>query len=232
MPSKKALSESQKKAIVTRIDAALARVVALHGPETLHECRALFRKRVPLHLRSYVAAALLFDGAAGPMTSTAAGLGKGARRPGGQDPVGIEDRQRGPKKDQKQASRQEPKRGPAGGQGRSAKRDEQAEPASPPVRRENRFQGEGVSIFISAGRRQRLYARVMLDMLNGLPGVAEESIGELRVMDNYSFVTIDPTVEERVIAGLNGKEFRGRPLSVNRAKKRDEPQAAEPPAEQ
>jgi len=68
-------------------------------------------------------------------------------------------------------------------------------------------------------------------MLNGLPGVAEESIGELRVMDNYSFVTIDPSVEELVIAGLNGKEFRGRPLSVNRAKKRDEPPAADRPAE-
>ncbi len=209
----------------------MARVVALHGPETLHECRALFRKRVPLHLRSYVAAALLFDGSAGPMKAPGAGSGRGTRRPGGQEPVGMEESRRGLKGEQKQASRQEPKRGPASGQERGAKRAEQAEQPSAPARREHRFQGEGVSVFISAGRRQRLYARVMLDMLNGLPGVAEESIGELRVMDNYSFVTIDPSVEELVIAGLNGKEFRGRPLSVNRAKKRDEPPAADRPAE-
>jgi len=142
VPSKKALSESQKKAIVTRIDGALARVVALHGPETLHECRALFRKRVPLHLRSYVAAALLFDGSAGPMKAQAAGSGRGARRPGGQEPVGMEESRRGLKGEQKQASRQEPKRGPTSGQERGAKR---ARPprASLPGRRRQRFYKRG-----------------------------------------------------------------------------------------
>lgn len=186
------------------MDSALARVVALHGPETLQECRALFRKRVPLHLRAYTAAALLMEGLAAPTAAAGAGRGKGARRGDGKLPAGKGERQREPK------------------------RAEPTAPSSPPARREHRYMGEGPSIFISAGRRQRLYARVILDMLYALPGIAEQSIGELRIMDNYSFVTIDPAVEDLVIAGLNGKEFRGRPLSVNRAKKRDEA----PPAEE
>jgi hypothetical protein len=208
--SKKALSESQKTVIQKRIAGALARVGSLHGPETLHECRALFRKSVPLHLRAYVAAALLVDGLLPDMKSRAASSGKGApatrAEPQGSTKQGG--RRLEPKLEAKREREGEPKVG--------------REASAPATRREQRYKGEGVSIFISAGRRQRLYARVMLDMLHGLPGIQEQSIGELRIMDNYSFVTIDPAVEELVVAGLNGREFRGRPLSVNRAKKREE----------
>jgi hypothetical protein len=204
--SKKALSESQKTVIQKRISGALARVASLHGPETLHECRALFRKSVPLHLRAYVAAALLMDGLLPDAKPRAATSGSGARAAHAEPKGGAKrgERQREPKR--------EAQREPKGGQEASAQS----------ARREQRYKGDGLSIFISAGRRQRLYARVILDMLHGLPGIQEQSIGELRIMDNYSFVTIDPAVEDLVVAGLNGREFRGRPLSVNRAKKREE----------
>ena len=206
MASKKALSESQKAVILKRIDGALARVAALHGPETLHECRALFRKSVPLHLRAYVAASLLMDDLSPTATR------QGAKQAGGD-----------------RAAR-------AGGKGLAKQADRQKEPKreipASPARREHRYTGEGVSVFISAGRRQRLYARVILDMLYELPGILEQSIGELRIMDNYSFITVDPAVEALIVSGLNGREFRGRPLSVNRAKKRDEQAAEGEPVEQ
>lgn len=232
MAPKSALTEGQKKAIIERIDSAVARIGALHGPEALHECRALFRRRVPLHLRAYVAAALLMDGL-GP-----AGTGKGSRRPEGNGPAKRGEKPREPKRESQRDTQRDTQRGqrPEAQGGRKAEpkagREPGAKPAdqAAPARREQRFMGEGVSVFISAGRRQRLYARVILDMLYELPGVREQSIGELRILDNYSFITIDPAVEELVVTSLNGKEFRGRPLSVNRAKKRDDAPADEQPS--
>ena len=179
---------------MARLDEALEAVHAVEGPEALNECRALFRKRVPLHLRAYVAAALL---------------------------MGAKGRE------------QAPKRGRGGKDERAAKgpraRAEQASPvkAEEPAerqikKRERRYEGEGITLFVGAGRRQRFYARVALDMLFAIPGVQDLSVGDVRTMDNYSFITVDPAVEELVVSALNGADFRGKPLTVNRAKKRSE----------
>ena len=71
------------------------------------------------------------------------------------------------------------------------------------------------------GKRQRLYPRVLIDLLIDVAGVAPESIGEVRAFDNYSFADIDPQKSDAVIAALDGYEFRGRKISVGPAKKRD-----------
>jgi len=79
-----------------------------------------------------------------------------------------------------------------------------------------------VTLFVSAGRRQRFYARIAIKLLLDIPGVADESVGDIRTMDNYSFIVVDPAVEEAVIAGLSGYDFKGRTLAANRARKRGE----------
>ncbi|HAP42944.1 MAG: hypothetical protein A2087_08985 [Spirochaetes bacterium GWD1_61_31] len=94
--------------------------------------------------------------------------------------------------------------------------------------RENRYQGEGLSVFVSAGRRQRFYARVALKILLEHCQLAEEQIGDIRTMDNYSFISVDPAVADSIIAKLNGHPFKGRPLTVNLARKRDEADPAAP----
>ena len=71
------------------------------------------------------------------------------------------------------------------------------------------------------GKRQRLYPRILIDILIDVAGLAPEAIGEVRAFDNYSFVDIDPQKSESVISALNGYDFRGRKLSVGPAKKRD-----------
>ncbi len=217
MPTSRDLDDHSRRMISKRIDDALAYVHDLANVDTLHACRKLFRSRVPLHLRAYVAAALLLDQTSGGRASPVKG-DKGKRQPERRERTGGG----------KQAVRGETRN--ADQRGRQA--DQHKAPREPAPTRERRYRGEGVTLFVSAGRRQRFYARVALDTLFALPGVAEEHIGEVRTMDNYSFVTVDPAAEERILSGLNGRDFRGRALSANRARKKgahgeDEPQAAE-----
>ena len=66
-------------------------------------------------------------------------------------------------------------------------------------------------------------------MLLDIPGVADDQVGDVRTMDNYSFIVVDPAVEDAVIAALNGYDLKGRTLAVNRARKRGEPAPAREP---
>lgn len=204
MSSKTAITEEDKKAIEESLDKILDCVRSMDDVEILHECRNLFRRRVPLHLRAYAASALLL----GLVPSA------GIRVPASGAPASGAPASGAPARGRKS--------------GRSGASDAKASPGARESEgrqgagRENRYRGEGVTLFIGAGRRQRLYARIALDLLQTVPGVGEENVGDIRTMDNYSFITVDPLVEETVIASLGGSDFRGRPLSVNRARKKGE----------
>ena len=198
----------------------------LHVPANipiLQECRTLFRKKVPLTLRSYVAAALAYR------FSTSGNAGLYRQAPKSQ----LDSRKRGPdsrevsqrnsQKDSKKETHSDPNSNPKLNRSETPKR--QAEPRHESTR-ENRYQGEGIILFVGAGRRQRFYARIALRMLLDTGRVTEEQIGDIRTMDNYSFINIDPAVEEAAIQILGGTEYKGRLLTVNRAKKKED-QAAQ-----
>ena len=51
---------------------------------------------------------------------------------------------------------------------------------------------ERVTLFFSMGKRQRLYPRILIDLLIEVAGLAPIAIGEVRAFDNYSFADIDP----------------------------------------
>lgn len=188
---------------------------------------------MPLHLRAYVAAALLLGGGEGG----GGRRGRDGRGPRERGPEGRGPDERGgrePPPNGRDRPRAEKARGaerPAraaavgeAGKAGAARPAPEGEGREPPKRRERRYEGEGVTLFVSAGRRQRFYARVALDLLFETPGVSEEAVGDVRTMDNYSFITVDPAIEELVIAALDGRDFRGRALGVNRARKKGERQ--------
>jgi hypothetical protein len=214
------LTEAQKAMIAERLRSALERVHDSSGLEALQECRSLFRRGVPLHLRAYVAAALLLEG------SEAGGRrGRGSDERGKREPApgGRAQARAGKPRGSERPARSAAEAGEAG-EARAVRTAPESDGREPPKRRERRYEGEGVTLFVSAGRRQRFYARVALDLLFETPGVSEESVGDVRTMDNYSFITVDPAVEELVIAALDGRDFRGRALSVNRARKKGDRQ--------
>jgi hypothetical protein len=87
---------------------------------------------------------------------------------------------------------------------------------------------ESVRLFFSAGRSRRVFPREILGLINSKTAIPKEDIGAIRIFENYSFVQVRDSVAERIIAALNGQNFRGRPLAVNYAKSRkDEKNYAE-----
>lgn len=224
MPSHSILPEARRAAIEAAFDEALAEVRASGNVALLQECRAIFRKRVPLTLRAYVAAALVLKGAGAARPSDKRGRSAEA----GRDSSGNRNPRDG-------RSRNEAQPGSAQKKAEKPRKEavvrevreprpaaESTEVREPREVRENRYRGEGVTLFVSAGRRQRFYARVAIKVLLDIPGITDEVVGDIRTMDNYSFIVIDPAIEEAVLAGLNGYDFKGRILAANRARKRGE----------
>jgi len=180
------------------IDLSLDEVRSCPDVSVLNRYRQLFRKRVPLHLRAYVAARLL------QRLESGAGMGGDKRKK--DQPVASR------KKAQEQSRERQPK----------AEAKEMPPEAKEPKTRHNRYRGEGVVLFVNAGRRQRFYARIAIGLLEDAPGVGASLVGDVRTMDNYSFIEVAPEAEDAAIAALTGFEFKGRSLVANRARKKGE----------
>ncbi|QQO10413.1 DbpA RNA binding domain-containing protein [Breznakiella homolactica] len=86
---------------------------------------------------------------------------------------------------------------------------------------------EAVRIFISIGRNRRVFPREILGLINSKTSVSKDDIGTIRILDNYSFVQVRESAANEVIEALNGKQFRGRTLTVNFARARGDSKDAE-----
>ena len=207
MPSENAAKRLPPDALDAFLDGILTELREPTDPVALNEIRKAFRKRVPLSLRSYAAAALILRAAGLSRTPGRSGLKEAAMplstpAPKGKKPSGREGRQNDrTAKVQAEGKTREPER------------------ARLPPR--PRFVGDGLTLFFSMGKRQRLYPRILIDILIDVAGLPPEAIGEVRAFDNYSFADIDPQKSDAAIAALDGYEFRGRKISVGPAKKRD-----------
>ncbi|MCX7025157.1 MAG: DbpA RNA binding domain-containing protein [Spirochaetes bacterium] len=175
----------------------------------LNECRALFRKKTPLSLRAYVAAALLLKAGGSPRPD-----------PRRERKDKRDRRDERPAEDHREPRRDERKPAPQRNKPAEIGREEDALPKTEARFREGHYAGEGATLFVSAGRRQHVYARHIFRLLSDVPVADENTIGAVRVLDNYSFVVVDPSIEDAVTTALNGKNLRGRVLVVNRARKR------------
>jgi hypothetical protein len=219
VPSEPAAKRLQPEALDAFLDGILAELEEPADPVALNEIRAAFRKRVPFSKRSYAAAALILR---------AAGLSRGlprdaasrsaesrgaAQRPSAKGDTSKRPSERPPKR----AAQEGRAKGELARQGSEAPRQGDGASASRP-----RFEGEGTTLFFSMGKRQRLYPRILIDLLMEVSRLAPESIGEVRAFDNYSFADIDPAKAQEVISAFDGYEFKGRKLSVGPAKRRDD----------
>jgi RNA recognition motif-containing protein len=79
---------------------------------------------------------------------------------------------------------------------------------------------ESKRLFMSIGRNRRVFPREILGLITTKTDVKREDVGAIRILDNYSFVQVRDTVADGIIEALNGKPFRGRPLTVNYARSR------------
>ena len=83
------------------------------------------------------------------------------------------------------------------------------------------------NIFINVGRNRGVYPRDLVSLLCQAAEVERERIGDIRVLDNYSFVQIYSEDAEKIIDSLNGKEYRNRRLVVNYSRKKDDSDVSE-----
>jgi hypothetical protein len=212
VPSDSAAKRLSSSALDAFLDGLVAELREPADPDALNEVRAAFRKRVPFAMRSYAAALLILR---------AAGLSKGApqRSEGRVAPKDAPKEGRAAKKDKDE--RAKPRQN-GGDRPKAEVLKEGERPAPRP-----RYTGDATTLFFSMGKRQRLYPRILIDMIVDGAKLAPESIGEVRAFDNYSFADIEPAKAQTVIAALDGSDYRGRRLSVGPAKKRDPQEPAE-----
>jgi hypothetical protein len=76
------------------------------------------------------------------------------------------------------------------------------------------------SIFVSAGRNRRIHARDLVTLFTSADGVSRDDIGQIKVLDNYSFVELEASKAKDAIEKLNGTELRGKKLTVNYARRK------------
>lgn len=79
------------------------------------------------------------------------------------------------------------------------------------------------TLFFSIGRNRRVYPRDIISLIMQNTGIEREHIGEIRVLDNYSFVQVLTIDAEKVIETMNEVEYRNRKISVSYSRKREEP---------
>lgn len=76
------------------------------------------------------------------------------------------------------------------------------------------------TIFVSIGKNRKVFPRDLARLFNKALDIDPKEIGNIKVLDNYSFIDIPQSVAPKAIEKLDGVEFRGRNITVNFARKK------------
>lgn len=87
---------------------------------------------------------------------------------------------------------------------------------------EKRTPGKFARLFVSVGKNRRVYAKDLAGWFMKSLQADRSQVGDIRVLDNYSFVEIDAQLAEKAIARLSGTELKGKQISVNYARKKED----------
>lgn len=77
------------------------------------------------------------------------------------------------------------------------------------------------SIFVGVGKNRHVYPKDLIELFTEVEGIEKGEIGQIKILDNYSFVEISGEKAKDAIGRLNGKDYRGRKLNVNYARKKE-----------
>lgn len=232
------LNEEQTLAFLQDI---VEKIRTEEDPLELNKYRRLFRKAVPFTLRSYFAAYLLkqinsgkLPGKLAPSTRNDRS-GRQSRRDRGDridrgdrnerndrndrgDRIDREDRS-GRQEGRSRDGRQEESRRAKASEGRGSEvRLESAKAEPRPVLADD----VSTTLFVSIGRNRRVYPRDLIGLILQNVEMDREHIGDIRVLDNYSFVQVITEDAEKIIQALNEFEYRGRKLAVSYSRKRED----------
>ncbi|MCR4789736.1 MAG: DbpA RNA binding domain-containing protein [Treponemataceae bacterium] len=180
---------------------AVQKVQMDEDPLELNEYRKIFKKNVPLHLRSYVA---------GYIATKLCNPSKGNFSQNNWKKNKSEKNSRHERNSYSHDSQKET----------SVSEDVQEPKAKTP--RVEIPEADAATIFVGIGRNRHVYPKDLVGMITQVCSIARDRIGSIKVLDNYSFVDLYKTDADNVIQILNGYEYRGRKLNVSYSKKRDD----------
>lgn len=226
------MAEKQKtvvneEQVISYLQDIVLKIRTEEDPLELNVYRRLFRKAVPFTLRAYFAAYLLKqidEGKSLGKMCAQSRQGRNTRREG-------QKRRDGQNKSEF-SSRREPKQAELREEGRNteSRRNRAATRSTEPRNTESRPVLEddvSTTLFISIGRNRRVYPRDLIGLIMQNASIDRDHIGEIRVLDNYSFVQVITEDAEKIIEILNDLEYRGRKLAVSYSRKREEDHSSE-----
>jgi RNA recognition motif-containing protein len=81
--------------------------------------------------------------------------------------------------------------------------------------------GDMQTIFVSIGKNKKVFPRDLSRLFRKSLDLQPRDIGNIKVLDNYSFVDIPQSQAQRAIEIMDGIEFRGKNITVNFARKKE-----------
>lgn len=76
-------------------------------------------------------------------------------------------------------------------------------------------------LFVSIGKSRRIFPTDLVNLFTDKLNLTKNQVGVVKVLDNYSFLEISSSVAERAISVLSGFNYKGRRISVNYARKKN-----------
>ena len=181
----------------------LAKVRSEAGSQEMQRYLRLVRRNAPLSMRSYVAAYLL-------RSIYGTHFGRAPERGPAPERGSAPDRGRAPE------------RGSAPDRGRGPERARER-PGQKPAEKPQQEKPAGFTrLFISAGKSRGIFPKDLAAHFTRTLKVERSRLGEIRVLDNYSFLEIDSALAEKAIGSLSGSQLKGRQITVNYARKRED----------
>ena len=171
--------------------------------------RRQIRKALPLSVRAYLPAYLLREA-----------VGAGVRRtPAARDrPVPA----KRPPQPRAAVPVERPAERPAE---RRAERPADKQSAAPPAATDSPAaapaagpDGDMARLFVSVGRSRRVSRQMLADLFIAKLELPQEQIGEVRVLDNFSFIEVPSAVAQSAIDRITGETLNGRRVNVDYAR--------------
>jgi ATP-dependent RNA helicase DeaD len=97
-------------------------------------------------------------------------------------------------------------------------RDRGAGPKRRFDKRERSLDGNGIRLFIAAGRDAGIRPGDLVGAITGEAGVPSQSLGAIEIADRFSLVEVPEALADRIIAALKATKIRGKKVNVRREK--------------
>ena len=98
--------------------------------------------------------------------------------------------------------------------------DAPGRPAAAPRKEESETDENSTTLFFSIGKNRRVFPKDLARYVTTTLSIDPSELGNIKVLDSYSFIDISTSHADKAVNMLNGQEFRGRKLTVNYARKK------------